>query len=170
MPATTVTDLDRRLITDTVFALSYPLAPPRKVRTGPIVGGVVGGFFLLSLGAALLYRRKRLQRQAKLAPALECRQAEVDEIAPPPPPPPKTGTRDPAFGGYYGPVDNGEKRAPQATGSPPQYHEAHLNMAELDPMGSRVHPSESALPLQGSDTASISVDEDIVISPLSKGR
>ena len=171
VPATTVTDLDRRLITDTVFALSYPLAPPHKLPVGAIVGGVLGGLFLLTLGILLLCWRGGPRRpHPPSSKSVACRQTEF-EVRRPQPPRKSHPIQRREDQGYYG-------RDPDNTTYhidwPPGYHASQqystTSAAELPALGSQEHPSLNLLPLEPVAPASPEddlVNPDDVISPLS---
>ena len=176
VPATTVTNLNRHLITETLFALSYPLAPRRKVPVGPIVGGVVGGLFLLTLGVFLLRWRTRHRRKSMPSPPLECRQREAEALPPQPPPKSHAG-RGVGHRGYYHPK-NGDTTYHVALPpgafitTPPGYHDSLdlKDFAELPALPE--HPSTDTDPTRLQNDATISpADQDTtpenVISPLS---
>ena len=173
VPATTITDLDRHLVTDTLFALSYPLAPRRKIPVGPIVGGGVGGLFLVTLGVLILCWRRRHRSKSTSSPPTECRQQEAEAKAPQPPPK-SDASRGPGHREYYPPHNTYHiDWSPGPLTRPPGYHDSGDFAAELPALGSRKHPSANHARVE-SEAATSPADENFhpenMISPLSLNK
>lgn len=142
VPATTISDPERRLVTQTLFAYSFPLVPAREEPPLGIILGSVGAtvFVLIMLTTSWVWHRRACRRRASATPADGRASAPRRRGSSAKPRPPPKDLKDRTFWLSFGDGASPDASVPRGRRQHPQPHPP-ARPVELPVAQHNIHPA-----------------------------